>query len=286
MPLTLPSAIFSPAHRVGANSSTFVDNERAFSPAKLRKLVQFVQRRGVTADQVLDDTGIERNALDGSLSVIGADQLANEKISEIADIAATLPGFDLARGNGSNNPTMTVRGVGTTNPWINNNPSVAAYVDDVYLPFSPLLTLPIFDIERVELLKGPQVALYGRNATAGALNIVTARPDADLGGYIDVSYNGHDLVEGRAAVTPSAERLPSFWAGPTFRRRKPRGSICPSIGRLRRYPRFGLAREWPGNCASWAVGGARLGLSSKERALPWQNRQASMHSSQVPRMNL
>lgn len=168
------------AQAVGSSPAT--DDESA--------IVVTAQRR----EQALEDVGI-------SLSVIGADQLANEKISEIADIAATLPGFDLARGNGSNNPTMTVRGVGTTNPWINNNPSVAAYVDDVYLPFSPLLTLPIFDIERVELLKGPQVALYGRNATAGALNIVTARPDADLGGYIDVSYNEHDLVEGRAAIT-------------------------------------------------------------------------------------
>lgn len=153
-------------------------------------IVVTAQRR----EQALGDVGI-------SLAVLGADRLADEKISEVADIAATLPGFDLARGNGSNNPTMTVRGVGTTNPWINNNPSVAAYVDDVYMPFSPLLTLPIFDIERVELLKGPQVALYGRNATAGALNIVAARPDADFGGYIDVSYNEHDLVEGRVAMT-------------------------------------------------------------------------------------
>lgn len=153
-------------------------------------IVVTAQRR----EQNLQDVGI-------SLAVIGAERLADEKIVEIADIAATLPGFDLARGNGSNNPTMTVRGVGTTNPWINNNPSVAAYVDDIYLPYSPLLTVPIFDIERVELLKGPQVALYGRNATAGALNIVSSRPEGDFGGYVDVSYSEHDLVEGRAAVT-------------------------------------------------------------------------------------
>lgn len=76
VPLTRPSAIFSPALRVGANRSTLVDNERAFSPAKLRKLVQFVHRRGVTAEEVLDDTGIERNALDGSELRISIRQLA------------------------------------------------------------------------------------------------------------------------------------------------------------------------------------------------------------------
>lgn len=153
-------------------------------------IVVTAQRR----EQALQDVGV-------SLSVLGSEQLADQKIVEIADVAATLPGFDLARGNGSNNPTMTVRGVGTTNPWINNNPSVAAYVDDAYMPFSPFLSFPIFDIERVELLKGPQVALYGRNATAGALNIITARPESEFGGYVDVSYNEHDLVEARGAVT-------------------------------------------------------------------------------------
>lgn len=153
-------------------------------------IVVTAQRR----EQSLQDVGL-------SLSVLGAAQLDDQKIADIADIAASLPGFDLARGNGSNNPTMTVRGVGTTNPWINNNPSVAAYVDDAYMPFSPFLTFPIFDIERVELLKGPQVALYGRNATAGALNLISARPKSRFGGYADISYNEHDLVEARAAIT-------------------------------------------------------------------------------------
>jgi iron complex outermembrane receptor protein len=183
----LSGAVLAPnasAQDIQAESAT-TDADVAGEP-----IVVTAQRR----EQAIQDVGL-------SLSVLGSEQLANEKIVEIADVAATLPGFDLARGNGSNNPTMTVRGVGTTNPWINNNPSVAAYVDDAYMPFSPFLSFPIFDIERVELLKGPQVALYGRNATAGALNIITARPKSQFGGYVDVSYNEHDLIEARGAVT-------------------------------------------------------------------------------------
>ncbi|WP_417595964.1 TonB-dependent receptor [Parasphingorhabdus sp.] len=168
-------------------------------------IIVTAQRR----EQNLQDVGL-------SLSVLGNEQLDEQKVVGIADIAATLPGFDLFRGNGSNNPTMTVRGVGTTNPWINNNPSVAAYVDDVYMPVSPFLTFPIFDIERVELLKGPQVALYGRNATAGALNFISARPEGAFYGYADVSYNEHDMVEARGAVTgPLADTVNLRLAGIT-----------------------------------------------------------------------
>lgn len=136
-----------------------------------------------------------------SMNVFDRNTVENRRLDSIEDLAQLTPGLDVFAGNGTNNPTITLRGVGTTNPFLNNNPSVAAYLNDVYLPFSSFLSGPLYDIERLEVLKGPQVALYGRNATAGAINIITARPTQDLSGYADVTYGTYDYVEGRAAVS-------------------------------------------------------------------------------------
>lgn len=151
-----------------------------------------------------------------SMNVFDRDTVENRRLNSVEDLAQLTPGLDVFAGNGTNNPTITLRGVGTTNPFLNNNPSVAAYLNDVYLPFSSFLSAPLYDLERIEVLKGPQVALYGRNATAGAINIITARPTHDFSGYVDLTYGSHDYVEARAAVSgPLGEsvrvRIAGIW---------------------------------------------------------------------------
>lgn len=147
------------------------------------------------------DVGITMNVFDKTV-------LETRRMDSVQDLAQLTPGFDVFEGNGTNNPTITLRGVGTTNPFLNNNPSIALYADEVYLPFSSFLSLPFFDVERIEVLKGPQVALYGRNATAGAVNVISSQPTRELTGYADVSYASYDLVEARAAISgPLGENL-------------------------------------------------------------------------------
>jgi len=146
---------------------------------------------------------LEERALDVGITMNVFDQTALEtrRLNAVEDLAQLTPGFDVFNGNGTNNPTITLRGVGTTNPFLNNNPSIALYADEVYLPFSSFLTLPFFDVERIEVLKGPQVALYGRNATAGAVNVISAQPTDSLSGYVDLSYARYDAFEARAAIS-------------------------------------------------------------------------------------
>jgi iron complex outermembrane recepter protein len=135
-----------------------------------------------------------------SLSVLNERALDEQRIQNLDDVARVVPSLDVFRGNGSNNPTITLRGIGTTNPWVNNNPSVAAHADGVYLPMSAYLTFPIFDLERVEVLKGPQIGLYGRNSTAGAINFVSRRPSEETSAYVDASYGSYDAVDLQAAA--------------------------------------------------------------------------------------
>lgn len=156
----------------------------------MEEIVVTAQRR----EQDLMDVGI-------ALTAFNADSINRQGIDELGKVAALIPGLDVFRGNGSNNPTITLRGIGTTNPWLNNNQSVASYVDGAYLPFGSYLTLPFFDLERIEVMKGPQIALYGRNATAGAVNFISARPSEDSEGYAEVNYGKYDAIEARTALS-------------------------------------------------------------------------------------
>lgn len=164
---------------------------------------QELPETGVGQDIVVTAQRREQRAADVpiSMNVFDRDTLESRRLNSVEDLAQLTPGLDVFAGNGTNNPTLTLRGVGTTNPFLNNNPSVATYVNDVYLPFSSYLTMPLYDVERIEVLKGPQVALYGRNATAGAINIITPRPSYELTGYADLAYGSFDYLEARAAVS-------------------------------------------------------------------------------------
>src|SRR5690606_25929054 len=169
----------------------------AAEPPALEEIVVTAQKR----EQSSEDLGM-------ALSVLDRSALTEQRILGLADVSRLVPSLDVFRGNGSNNPTITLRGIGTTNPWVNNNPSVAAHADGVYLPMSAYLTFPLFDLERVEVLKGPQIGLYGRNSTAGAINFVSRRPGPEPSAYVDGSYGNYDALDLQAAVGgPLGERL-------------------------------------------------------------------------------
>ncbi|HAO15986.1 MAG TPA: TonB-dependent receptor, partial [Alteromonas macleodii] len=78
---------------------------------------------------------------------------------------------------GANNSFITIRGIGGADDYKpNGNPSVALHVDGIYQTSNAYLGMPLFDLERIEVLKGPQGTLYGRNTTAGVINAITKRP--------------------------------------------------------------------------------------------------------------
>lgn len=159
-------------------------------PRYLEEVVVTAQKRA----QASEDLGL-------SITVLGAEFLDRQLVAGLDDLSLAVPSLDVFRGNGSHNPTITLRGIGTTNPWVNNSPSVAAHADGFYLPMSAYLNFPIFDMQRIEVLKGPQVGLYGRNSTAGAVNFITARPTSEGTGYVDMSYASYDAVNVTAAVS-------------------------------------------------------------------------------------
>ena len=93
-----------------------------------------------------------------------------------------------------------IRGVGNNLQGISAGNSVATYVDGVYIPNSIQALQQFNDVERIEVLKGPQATLYGRNATGGAVNIISADPSYTPGGKIDASYGNYKAYSARATI--------------------------------------------------------------------------------------
>ena len=134
-----------------------------------------------------------------SITSFDADMIKDLGFKRIWDIAAHSPNVDIKTAYGNSNPVITIRGVGINDVNSNNNPSVGVYVDEVYLGSSSMLGFPIFDMDRIDVLKGPQGTLYGRNTTSGAINFSTTRPsfynntfnlDLSKGNYAAMDLSG------------------------------------------------------------------------------------------------
>jgi len=129
-----------------------------------------------------------------SIETISGDQIENRNMVNIDDISAFLPNVDIA--NGLTQATVTIRGIGSGQER-SFEQSVAMFIDGVYMPRSRQYRAPFFDMERVEVLRGPQSVLFGLNATAGTVNITSAsnRPGDEafarfVAGY-ETEYGGY-----------------------------------------------------------------------------------------------
>lgn len=110
-----------------------------------------------------------------AVQVVDAQQLEDLAADNIADIAAFIPGLDVSAGSPTQ-PKYAIRGVQTDDFGVGTDPAVGVYIDGVYSGRSGAAVLEFNDIERVEVLKGPQGTLFGRNAAAGAVSVITKKP--------------------------------------------------------------------------------------------------------------
>jgi iron complex outermembrane recepter protein len=144
--------------------------EAARRPERSRQLEEII----VTAqkkESSLQDTPI-------SMEAFGAETLELRGIGGLEDLGSNVPSMIIEPFPLSNTTLrITIRGVGVTDSQVTQDPAVGIYIDGVYLARSVGLALDLADIERMEVLRGPQGVLYGRNSTGGAINIITRRPD-------------------------------------------------------------------------------------------------------------
>mgnify|MGYP001245372823 CR=1 FL=1 len=112
-----------------------------------------------------------------SITAITGEALVTAGVSEAADLVKVVPGFNYQQG-AFGTPILSIRGIGYADNSASAGPAVTAYVDQVALPYSSMTRGAVLDLERVEVLKGPQGTLFGMNSTGGAINFIAARPTA------------------------------------------------------------------------------------------------------------
>jgi len=145
-----------------------------------------------------------------SISVITPQQLSAAQITSTVDLPQLASSLITITGANANAfQTPYIRGVGSSSTSNGIDASVATYIDGVYQPFKQGNLFDLDDIERIEVLKGPQGTLFGRNATGGAISIITMQPDTDsFDGNAEVSYGRFDETMEKAYVNmPIAESL-------------------------------------------------------------------------------
>ncbi|MDZ4730418.1 MAG: TonB-dependent receptor plug domain-containing protein, partial [Xanthomonadales bacterium] len=162
----------------------------------LEEILVTAQKR----EQTLTDVPAAVSAISG--------ELAREYLSGAQDIralAARVPGLNIETSNGRTQPRFYLRGMGNIDFDVNANQPVAMIFDDIAYENNTLRSIPLFDIERVEVLKGPQGSLFGRNTNAGAIKIDSVKPSDERKGYFATSYGSRSTftAEGASNFTMS-----------------------------------------------------------------------------------
>lgn len=138
-----------------------------------------------------------------SVVALGGDRLRDALITRASDITRFVPSFNADPSVGNLTPRWYLRGIGNSVPGNGQTSPVGIYQDDVYVGIPVAQGFPLFDLERVEALSGPQGTLWGKNTTAGAVNFVSRRPSFDASGYARAEYGNYDHI-----------LLESAWGGP------------------------------------------------------------------------
>jgi len=136
-----------------------------------------------------------------AISAFSADQLQAQGVTNTLQLGQYVPNLvaQTNTGIGSANAYF-LRGLGNTESIATFDPPVGTYVDDIYLSRQNANNLSFFDVERIEVLRGPQGTLFGRNTTGGAINVILREPGEVFGGFAELGYGSFNRVMGRLSV--------------------------------------------------------------------------------------
>src|SRR5690606_19087786 len=179
---------------------------------------------GGIADIVVTATRQATNMQDTPIAItaITAEGLKERGLDSVADLTAVVPNAEFRRTHGAFGPgvSASIRGIGAGDTNIGNDPVVAYYIDDIYYPTLLGSNFDLLDINHVEVLRGPQGTLFGRNTLAGAVNIVSKQPSfGETSGYVQATVGGYKRTDVRAGFNlPLGENL-ALMASGAFKKR-------------------------------------------------------------------
>ncbi|WP_181447193.1 TonB-dependent receptor [Novosphingobium taihuense] len=135
-----------------------------------------------------------------AVTAIGTEQLEALRVTSVRNLAGLAPSLQFNNQGQQSNPTIIIRGVASGTSSNSVDPKVGMYIDGVYIGRAVGSLLDFSDIQRVEVLRGPQGTLFGRNATSGAISIVTAAPKGEWGVRATTSYGNYDAFRGKVSL--------------------------------------------------------------------------------------
>lgn len=133
-----------------------------------------------------------------AVSAFGEEQLKDLQASNVDGLQGAVPNLNIVQGRGSaNSVNVFIRGIGQPDALQTFDPGVGMYVDDVYYSRINGALFSLFDVQQVEVLRGPQGTLYGKNSTGGAIKLTTKNPFDDAGGSAELTVGDYGRLEGR-----------------------------------------------------------------------------------------
>lgn len=172
-----------------SSATAIAQDDAAADGVGVQEIVVTAQKRSEAASKV----GM-------SITALAGDDLFKQGITSPNDLVKVVPGFqatEAPRGT----PIYAIRGIGFDDSTLGSSSTVALYVDEVPLGFSPEARFATLDLERVEVLKGPQGILFGQNSTAGAINFIAAKPTDTFKAGVDASFGRFNDAWGSAFVS-------------------------------------------------------------------------------------
>ncbi|PHZ86590.1 TonB-dependent receptor [Paremcibacter congregatus] len=158
------------------------------APASAQMMLEEITVTAQKREQGINDVGITVNAFSGEI-------MKERGISTSEDIAQITPGLTVNETAATGVPLYTIRGIGFQDYSTAASSTVGLYFDEVSMPYSVMSRGLVFDLERVEVLKGPQGDLYGRNTTAGQINFISKKPTAETGAGITVGFSSFETLD-------------------------------------------------------------------------------------------
>lgn len=190
-----PSAAAEPVPEDTTETQSVSNTTESDSDA-IAEIVVTAQRRA----QSLQDVPI-------SVTAFSDEMIERARIQKMSDVVSRTPGLSFDAFPASQ-PRPFIRGIGSSDTGAAGDPSSAVFVDEVYLGRPAAVAFDAFDIERIEVLKGPQGTLYGRNVVGGAISVITKRPElGEFSARGEMTAGSYDTLEGAAVVNaPIADR--------------------------------------------------------------------------------
>ncbi|MCB1689487.1 MAG: TonB-dependent receptor [Halioglobus sp.] len=204
-------ALIPELHRMQRVATTFICSALALSG---QAWGQSGKQGRIAAQPVLENVVVTAQRIEQTANEVGMDiqvftgeQLDRLRITSVSDLTSVVPSFTLSQSY-QGVPTYTLRGIGFNTVNMSATSTVGIYLDEIAYPYPVLNAGPMYDMQRVEVLQGPQGTLFGRNTTGGLINLVTNKPSREFEAMARAEGGNYDTVNTEAMVSgPLGETL-------------------------------------------------------------------------------